>query len=352
MKPVLATVTVLVVLALPAMPVPLAQDTPADPFSFFDSVFKLTASDRRKIDKGAPLVRTLPARGHEIAVFVALSVKADAARLTAWMRDIVALKKGRFVLAIGKFSTPPVLEDLQDLTLDDADLDAVRSCRSGDCGLKLAASEIVELQSAISGRRDDWKMPLQDAFRKLVLQRVRTYLTEGHAAFPAYNDHSRPVRLDATFRAIVQHSAPLPEKRPRLVEYLDRYPRVEDPAIESFLYWSKEKIAGKPQVSVTHISIVQGGTSVQPDVLVAAKQVFTTHYMNGSLSLTTLMHGPAGENNYLVYINRSDVDVIGGLFGGIVRSIIGRRLRSEAPTLLKGLRERLESGDPPGKPGQ
>jgi hypothetical protein len=54
-----------------------------------------------------------------------------------------------------------------------------------------------------------------------------------------------------------------------------------------------------------------------------------------------------GGPNYLVYVNRSQVDVLRGMFGGIVRWFIEHRLKDEAAEVLQGLRRRLESGEPP-----
>jgi hypothetical protein len=54
-----------------------------------------------------------------------------------------------------------------------------------------------------------------------------------------------------------------------------------------------------------------------------------------------------GEPGYLVYMNRSQVDVLGGMFGGLVRMVVQRRLRSEATEVLSDIRKRLESGAPP-----
>ena len=66
---------------------------------------------------------------------------------------------------------------------------------------------------------------------------------------------------------------------------------------------------------------------------------------NASLGLTAIMRGSDGRN-YLVYLNRSEVDVLGGFFGGLVRMVVGRRLKAEASDVLRGLRNRLESGEP------
>ncbi len=69
--------------------------------------------------------------------------------------------------------------------------------------------------------------------------------------------------------------------------------------------------------------------------------------MNGSLALTAIMRGGAGSPNYLVYLNRSEVDVVGGFWGSLVRLVVERRLKAEASEVLQGVRKRLDSGDPP-----
>lgn len=65
-------------------------------------------------------------------------------------------------------------------------------------------------------------------------------------------------------------------------------------------------------------------------------------YTNGSLALTMLLSDPAGSPpRYLVYVNRSAVDVVGG-FLGICRVVIERRVRSEAQRLFDIQRTRIE----------
>ena len=45
-------------------------------------------------------------------------------------------------------------------------------------------------------------------------------------------------------------------------------------------------------------------------------------------------------------MNRSQVDAFGGVFGGMVRRIVERRVKAEAPGVLLRLRNRLASGEP------
>ena len=119
------------------------------------------------------------------------------------------------------------------------------------------------------------------------------------------------------------------------------------PGVESFVYWSKEQIAGKPIVSATHVSTLRSDDPDLPEGLAATVGIFSTHYVDASLGVMAVVRESAGGPGYLVYINRSQVDVLGGIFGGLVRMVVQRRLRSEATDVLRDIRKRLESGNPP-----
>ena len=333
-----------VLLALQAA---LVEPTASDPFAFFRPSVVISADDRRRLDRGEPLARALPGEDREVAVFAAVPVDIDGDRLVAWMRRIAVLKKSPYVLAIGRFSDPPRLEDLADLVLDDEDLSEIRQCRPGACGLKLARAEIDQLRSTAVEAGSAWKPALQDGFRRIVLRRVQAYLEGGHATLGHYENHDRPVSLAARFSLLLQHSAFLSEHLSQFTEYLDRYPHARMQGVESMVYWSKERLGAKAIVSATHVSIVRGTGELLPDALVAGKGIFATHYVDGSLGITAIMRGEQGARHYLVYLNRSEIDAVRGFFGGVVRWFVERRLKAEAADVLPELRRRLESGEPP-----
>ena len=137
------------------------------------------------------------------------------------------------------------------------------------------------LRRTLAEAGDDWKPVLQDAFRQIVLQRVESYLANGHAALPGYEDKidkGGPVSLGARFSSLLTRSSFLTGSAPRFVEYLDQYPRAPIADVESFIYWSKERLDGKAIIGATHVSILRSTDSRLPDALVAEK---------GSLRRTT-----------------------------------------------------------------
>ena len=119
-----------------------------DPFAFFRPSVPLSVDDRRELDRGQPIARELPGRDHQIAVFAATRIDIADDRLVAWMRRIEDLKESAYVLAIGRFSDPPHIEDLADLVLDEEELSEIVACRPGSYGLKISAVEMTILQRA------------------------------------------------------------------------------------------------------------------------------------------------------------------------------------------------------------
>jgi hypothetical protein len=125
---------------------------------------------------------------------------------------------------------------------------------------------------------------------------------------------------------------------------------MDDPHIESFFYWSKEHYSGgKPVISITHVGIVRPEPESRlPAVLVTGKQIFATHYIEGALGLTLVTRSGPNGVRYLAYLNRSQLDLLRGFFGGLARSVVEARLERQSPQIVRGLRLRLESGSPSG----
>ena len=295
-------------LATAALP-HVARSGQADPFAFFGHLVRLDRSDRERLDRGDVLVRVLPAHDGELAVFAASRLEAPAEALVSWTREIEQLKTSRFAPLVRRFSNPPVLDDLRDLALDETDMQAIRQCRVGRCDVKLLDSEIARLRAAGTAGGAEGYDATQHEFRRIVLDRV------------------------------------LADRSPDIVDMLAGYPPIEVSTVESFFYWSKEQYgAGKKVVTVTHVTIARPVPSSGPAVVVLGREIFATHYRTASLGLTAVVDDRASDRRYLVYVNRTDVDVLGGLFGGLKRVVIEARIKGESEQLIKGVRDRLESG--------
>jgi hypothetical protein len=304
---------------------------------------------RLKATAGGAVLTIVPARGRDLAVFGVVRTTAAPDRLVTWTRAIDQLYQGRYLPALGRFSDPPQLADLDALTLDEEDLNDLRACRAGDCGVKLGAPEMERIRQAVTAAGAQWRPAVQDAFRRVVLGRAQEYLTSGFAGSLPYEDHKTAVLPQAEFEEIAARIGFETLYDVRVIPHLRAYPAVSGDAVESFLYWSKETLGGgKPIVSVTHVAIFRSHRRDAPDTVVAARQIFATHYLTGSLSLTAVTSGTDGAPGYLIYIRRSRTDAFDGPFGKLVRHVVEKRIRADGPPVLDALRRKLESGDPQG----
>jgi hypothetical protein len=302
---------------------------PSELFASLTPGLRIDAAQRISLDRGEVIVKALPARDRELAVFAAVRLNAPPERLIAWMREIATLQRGRHVPVIVRFSDPPRLEDLDGLAVDEDDLKDIRSCRPGHCGVKLSTGEIARLQRRL--RADgDWKCDVQDEFKQIVFDRVQGYLANGDFGVPPYHDDATPVSADVEFASLMDRFHFLMPDLPGVAEYLQLYPRMEHPGVvESFLYWSKETLGVKPITSVTHLSLIRGSARHAADAYAVSKQVFATHYKDGAVSVIAITGTGSGPTPYLVYVHRSHVDVLHGMFGGVVRRMIERRIQQE-----------------------
>lgn len=319
-----------------------------DPFGFFRPDVIVTGQTRARLEAGAAIVSVLHAKDRDLAVFSAIELPSTVTpeRFLAWLHNIAAFRKNAYVVGIGRFSAPPQRGDIEDLALDDADLQAVHECRPGDCGLKLSSPEMQRLRGVIDGARPAWKPAVQKAFRDIVMDRVQTYMVRGHAGFGTYSDRKRPRSPAGAFSGLVDRTSFLAARAPLVWGQLaDEDGGAAEP--DSYFYWSKEQMGHKTVISATHVTIFRGDRASMPDVLMTGKQIFATHYLDACLGVTGLVRDRQTSRTYLVYVNRSDVDLLGGFWGRVARQVIEDRIQSEGPALLRDAARKLASGDPP-----
>lgn len=311
-----------------------------------NDVLRMFPPERRAlIATGVPVIDVPSEKGADFAVRGAVRTVADFDRLVTWARAVEHLYGGRYVPLVRRFSNPPVIEDLSTLVLDDDELEDLRDCRPGHCGVKLGAEDMALIASRIDAAGRGWKEAAQRAFREVMLSRAQTYLSRGLSGLPAYADHKSAEDPVEETTVLVESLRADPLCTPRVSRFVLEFPRIE-PEVESFLYWSKDLLGdAKPILSVTHLAIVD-----EPDraaATIVATQIFATHYLLASISLTSIRPTEEPGLQYLVYSRRSRTDVFDGAFGGLVRRMVAKRVRADGPAVLEQLRRKIESGYPP-----
>ena len=299
--------------------------------------------DLRKLEEGQPVSKTLPSRDrHEIAVAGAIRMNVPAAFFLERMRDIERFKRSDLVRQVGRFSERPSLGDLAALRLDRADLADLRRCRVGDCGVKLPAAAIERFRLDVDWSRPDAPARAEALARRMMLENTLAYVDGGDAALADYDDGRTSVSPAQELRLLMPglNCAGVP---PEVRESLTRGVRRVSPDSASFLYWSQESFGLKPLLSVTHVTIFPPAGDRPP--IVVSKGIYSSHYLDASLSMTWLLDAGAGEESVIdvVYINRSRVDAFGGAFGRLARSVAAGKQRDGMLRELRALRTRLEA---------
>jgi hypothetical protein len=298
------------------------------------------------ISSGRAVVDVAHVEDVDLAVIGAARTTAGGDRLLAWFREIEQMQTGSYVRIVRRFSDPPRLADLSAFALSDQDLESLSECRPARCDIKLSAGEMAALQESIriAGRR--WKPAVQDTFRRLMLDRASRYLAGGFTAALPYEDQEQPMRLGDEFEFLLRDWHPVAVGMPAPAAYL-RTPEGSRwaPARESLLYWSMDSYDGaKPVFSITHATLFDGGG--KGPSIVTAVQVYASHYLTASVSLTAITVPSTEGARYLVYSRRSRADLFRGTFGGWLRRIARRRIGIEGAAALDQLRVKLETGVP------
>jgi hypothetical protein len=319
---------------------PAGTQAAADDFAFLQPWFELNKKDRDTLAKRGVVARGLSASRQQVSVVAACAVAISPDAFVAAVRALGNVKREQVVG--GRFGEPPTIGDLAPLTLDQGDIDRLRQCRPGACALNLADHEMSALQLALS-RQPESSTAVQDAFRRVVLDRVNGYRSRGLPALPEYHDRADPVQPAAIFSELLQQTPYLKQHIPSLLEHLERFPDGETARTESFLHWSKVIMNKKPVVLVADLTTFrpEPGTGA-PTVLLAAKQVYASRYMNGELALWMLYARENGLPNYLVYVHRSHLDELGGTLNALKRAVLEGGIKDEAAGALARLRDQLE----------
>jgi hypothetical protein len=313
--------------------------------AFLASSLNLTPDDIRRVDGGQTLSRSADVSDkRDVATVGIVRIEITPEFYITRLGDIANFKRDDAVLQIGTFSDPPDLRDVVDLTLDEADIRSLRGCRVGDCGLQLPAEAIERFRTGVDWHRSDASRQANAIMREVLVEYVAKYRKGGAAACMEYADEAEPVNLAREFRSLAQSDLGGWQRFPDLRRYLFEYPLNDSAGFDDLLYWSKERVGHRGVLSVTHVVISRRASGSPADYAVASKQLYGSHYYDASLGLTILLRDRAASSaaTYLVYVNRSRLDVFDGLFGGVTRKIVSARARATVADQLARLQRTLE----------
>jgi hypothetical protein len=301
----------------------------------------LTETEQAPLLQGEPVTLVLEAAApQEVAVFGAVWVRAPIARYVAAVQDIEQMERGGSFRITKRISSPPRLEDFDQLTLTEQDVLDLKACKVGSCDIKLGEEALARIQKEINWAAPSATADVQRLFRRLAFEYVNGYLEGGNARLPVYRDAQQPTSVAREFASMIDGMPSLNEFLPGVRPYLLEFPKVTLPKSTSFLYWQDAQFGLKPTIRISHVTIAQQETHVA----VVSKMIYATHYFWTAIELRVLVPDlPRGEGFWFASVNRSRSDGLTGLTGTLLRVAVQREVEKGMEGSLRAMKARLEA---------
>jgi hypothetical protein len=302
-------------------------------------------TDFSALEQGEAVVKLLPARDkREVVVSGLVRLQAPDEIFLESFRENMIRRSNPAILEIGSFSSPPTLDDLQLLTIEDRDIEDLKRCVVGDCRLKLSAAMIERFQKEVDWLAPDYRIQATQLFKLMLLDYVRDYLTRGDAALIEYYDKQKQVRVAEEQRSLLAAPGYLNELLTRVPRFVNGSSSPQLLLVENAIVWSKIKFGLKPVIALNHILIHRREHETGPQILIASKQIYANHYFDSSLALTAFVNIPgASPGSYLLYENRSRADGFEGPFSKFKRSIVENKALESVKAILHQSQLSLEA---------
>jgi len=303
---------------------------------------KLTDSERKSLMSGAAVTKPIEVQepNKDVSVFGAIWINAPMRRYVDALTNIENFERGAGFNVTKKISTPPALKDFEAMHLAKEDLGDLRTCRVGDCIVKLDEDGVKRFRSEIDWKAANSRAAADTLMRQLAFDYVVRYLEGGNDRLAVYRDHSRPTVVAQEFRGLVHQMPELTNHLPEIRRNLLDFPSQPLPNSSSFLYWQEFEFGLRPTLRISHVTIREA-----PDeVIVTSKMLYPSHYFWAALELRTLVPDPSrGEGFWFLTVNRTRMDGLSGLTGMFVRWRVRSGVQDGTLTVLRNTKQRLEA---------
>jgi hypothetical protein len=333
-------------LLIPTATLPGSAQANSDPQTFFRQNIGLTEDQIASIQGGRPVAKTLPPRTPaEIFLFGAVYIRAAPESYVQFRHDFDRLRKLPNYLALGVFSNPPLLADLNGFLFENDDIQRLKDCRPGDCFVQMPESSIEELNRSINWSDPDVNLQVNQRLQTTALQRLLAYNREGNQALGVYNDQRDPTDVPKQFANMLGYAEVLPERLPDFYRYLLDYPSAKPANVDDTFYWARVDFGLRPTLRVVHLLTRHGNPADPVACAIAEKQLYASHYFETALDLSFCVRAGDDPNQpgfYLIMLMGS-VQPLTGLKGSIVRRVAVGRSISNLENALTTIKETLEN---------
>ena len=219
--------------------------------------------------------------------------------------------------------TPPKESDFARLTLDNKDIDELRTCKPGDCDLQVF-DNLEAFQGKIDWNSNNRYTQVNQLVRRRAVDGITAYQTGGLKALGSYHDRNKPLNLYQATKAMLDRSPYLTQDRaPGIYRHIIDYPSGKLAGAEDFFYWEKIDFGQEPTVRVSHVSIFPSGHG-PAKVVIANKQLYASRYIRVALQMFYAVpdtEHPEKPGFFLIETNDSQVPDFGSIKLGVVRRI-------------------------------
>ena len=335
---VIATAALVLGVALQARQ-PHAQVQKIDAEKLLSERLGFSATEIDRARAGQAVTRLLPSRERtEVGVAGAVRINGTPDRLVFWLKDVASFRKAAELGTSKKLSSPPQIGDFDALSLDAAELAALRACRPGKCDLRLGDKAIARFQTEVDWAAPDAARRANVLTRALMLGHAQAYLRGGDAALGAFHDEKTPRVSADEFQALLYQSTNLYTLAPPLASYLDRFPAASLPGAEQFLYWAKGGAGPEASISLHQLIIYNapGGA-----VWVADKQLYASRYTDAAICVISLAATSDGAGYYVLVGARARSTMLGGMTARLLRGRVESATIDTARMYLNWIQQSL-----------
>lgn len=300
------------------------------------------SDDFSALEKGETIIKFLPTKDkREVAICGIVRLQnASEISLDEFQKSLTQ-RNNKSLIDGGKFSNPPILDDIRSVEFEKNDIEAMKKCEVGKCDLKLSEAMIKRIQTEIDWSASDNSSLASQLFRQMLFDYLKDYSRRGNAALPQLDSQKKSVRLDEEHQELSNKLLFIKDFAPEFAKYLEDFPRFETLGVENEFYWSKLKFGLKPIVTLTHKATYQSQDNPGKRFLIVTKQIYASRYVDSSLALTFLLNVSASDT-YLIFTNISRSDSLDGLFSELKRNIVEQEAKERATELLQQAKSRME----------
>src|SRR5467141_4842918 len=239
----------------------LQTTAPARLTEFLQRSIGFDARELAAVERGEPVVKVLETRDRrDVALFGIITSALGREPYLRALRDFPTSLRTPNRTQLGIFSSPAVEADVAAVTINSRDVAEMKSCKPGDCVVKLPATDMRRIHDEMnwSASPSDLQAQLNAYAHRRLVEYVTDYRRRGDSAMAIYDDRGNlNVHSSEAFAAQLAESPYVYELVPSLRNYLATYPRGSLPAgAVEILFWSEDVLPRlRPILSVSHLVV-------------------------------------------------------------------------------------------------